>query len=145
MKSSSKRCISDAVMKTAETSLWLESEKNVLSDNVRMSPHLASLIQPSRRGSYRNLKERTDHLNPLDLHLAQLRDCLQQVDMLDNIKPVWQRSRSITQMLRVTTETAIETSVKIFKIDGQTYKFQATESKASLPGGSATASLTIPV
>lgn len=65
--------------------------------------------------------------------------------MLDNIKPVWQRSRNITRMLRVIPETAIETSVKIFKVDGQAYKCQVTDAKAFMSGGSATASLTIPI
>ena len=54
--------------------------------------------------------------------------------MLDNIKPVWQRSRNITQMLRVIPETVVEASVKISKANGLTYKYQVTGVKTKGPG-----------
>lgn len=65
--------------------------------------------------------------------------------MLDNIKPVWQRSRNITQMPGVMPGTAIEASVKNSKMDGSPYKCQATDVKLLRSGGSATASLTVPI
>lgn len=65
--------------------------------------------------------------------------------MLDNIKPVWQRSRNITQTLGVMPETVIEASVKNSKMDGSPYKYQVTGAKPVRSGGSATASLTIPI
>lgn len=54
--------------------------------------------------------------------------------MLDNIKPVWQRSRNITQMLRVIPETVVEASVKISKANGLTYKYQVTGVKTKGSG-----------
>jgi hypothetical protein len=56
------------------------------------------------------------------------------------LKPVWRRSRNITQTLGVMSKTAKVASAKNPTEDGASYKSEATLMKANRSGGSAAVS-----